>query len=236
MTAMAAAVLDRVGLAGDELVLDAGCGTGRATELLLGRVPRGRVVAVDADPEMVGLARQNLPPQVRVIYSDLLSLHLDEPVDVVFSTATFHWILDHQRLFDTLFGLLKPGGRLVAQCGGAGNIDDLRRAGDEVASAGPYRRWFLGWSPPWYYAEAEQTAQRLAAAGFRDVQTWLQPWPVTPDDPHEYVATITLGAQVQRLPTELRDAYIDDVLARLAQPVTVDYVRLNIDAVKPPTT
>ena len=233
MTAMAVAVLDRVEFRGDETVLDAGCGTGRVSELLLDLVPSGRVLAVDADPDMVRLAAEHLGGRAEVRQADLLELSFDAPVDVIVSTATFHWVLDHDRLFPVLFDALRPGGQLVAQCGGEGNIATLRRTADEVADEDLFRPHFAGWTAPWYYAGAEQTAERLQAVGFTDIRTWLQPWPVEPEDPEAYMATVTLGAQVQHLPEELRDPYVAAVLDRLEKPVTVDYVRLNIDARRP---
>jgi trans-aconitate 2-methyltransferase len=233
MTAMAAAVLERLPLTGHETVLDAGCGTGRVAELLLERLPHGRVIAVDADPQMVQRARQNLGDRAEVRTGDLLHLQLDESFDAVFSTATFHWVLDHEQLFASLYEVLRPGGRLVAQCGGHGNIDDLRRTADDVASQASFARWFHGWSPPWYYADTEETASRLESAGFAEVRTWLEPWPVFPSDPAEYLATVTLGAQVQRLPENLRHDYVRAVLERLPEPVTVGYVRLNLEARRP---
>src|SRR5215471_2119301 len=83
------AVIDRLPLAGDERVLDAGCGTGRVTELLLARLPRGAVVALDGSPSMIEEARKRLGPDPRVEYvvADLARpLPLSEPVDAVFST------------------------------------------------------------------------------------------------------------------------------------------------------
>ena len=233
MTEMAAAVLRRLELRGDETVLDAGCGTGRVSELLLERLPEGRVVAVDADPRMVEIARQNLDGRAEVHQVDLLELQLDEPVDAIISTATFHWVLDHERLFARLRSVLAPGGQLVAQCGGRGNIAELRRVGDEVAQLPEFAAAFEGWAPPWYYAGPEETEARLVAAGFVDVRAWLEPWPVRPDDPAEYLATVTFGAQVQRLGPELRDLYVHAVLERLEDPGSVDYVRLNLDARAP---
>ena len=233
MTEMAAAVLRRLDLRGDETVLDAGCGTGRVSELLLERLPHGRVVAVDADPRMVELAARNLGGRAEVSRVDLLELQLDQPVDAVISTATFHWVLDHERLFERLHAALVPGGQLVAQCGGRGNIAELRRAGDEVAQLPEFSRAFEGWEAPWYYAGPEETEQRLIAAGFTDVRAWLEPWPVEPEDPAEYLATVTFGAQVQRLGPELRDRYVRAVLDRLEHPGRVDYVRLNLDARRP---
>lgn len=237
MTDMAAAVVERAEIAPTDAVLDAGCGTGRVTDLLLARVPSGMVVGVDADPDMVRVAQANLGTRAPVVHGDITAVGLDDlgredPFDLVVSTATFHWVLDHDALFTNLARLLRPGGRLVAQCGGAGNIATLRAAGDAVAATEPYASHFAGWSAPWYYANVEDTERRLAAAGFVDATVWLQPWPVTPDDPVEYTTTVTYGAQVQRLPESLRTRFVDDVLARLERPITVDYLRLNIDATR----
>src|SRR5690242_2112827 len=121
-------VLERLPLQGDETVLDAGCGSGRITQALLQRLPQGRVIAVDASASMIAAAAERLQPdgatdpRLELRLADLLELELDEPVDAVLSTATFHWIGDHARLFGRLHDLLRQGGRLVAQCGGKGNI------------------------------------------------------------------------------------------------------------------
>src|SRR5919198_1797853 len=130
-------VLARLELDGDETVLDAGCGTGKVTAALLERLPRGRVIAVDAAPSMVQEARDKLPETVDVRLADLSELEI-EPVDAILSTATFHWIADHDRLFSNLYNALKPGGRLVAQCGGKGNVAAIKNAGFTVASRPPF--------------------------------------------------------------------------------------------------
>ena len=67
---------------------------------------------------------------------------LEEPVDAILSTATFHWIADHERLFARLHAALRPGGRLVAQCGGEGNIDVLRGRAGVVLAREPYAEHF----------------------------------------------------------------------------------------------
>src|SRR3954451_13007701 len=133
-------VLDRLELRGDETVLDAGCGSGRLTELLVERVPDGRVIGIDASASMIDAARERLGPGADVRVADLVGLDLGgETVDVVFSTATFHWIADHDALFASLRGVLRPGGRLVAQCGGAGNIASIHAAARQAADDPPLR-------------------------------------------------------------------------------------------------
>jgi trans-aconitate 2-methyltransferase len=230
-------VLERLPLRGDETVLDAGCGTGRVTALLLEQLPRGRVIAVDADPAMVEAARVSLGDgggRLDVRQADLLALDLapSEAVDAILSTATFHWILDHDRLFANLYRALRPGGRLVAQCGGAGNIAANLAAADAEAANPRWASRFEGWTRPSQMATAEETETRLLAAGFDGVHCWLEPAPVTPDDPHLYLKTITLGSHVQRLDESDRADFVANVVGRMSAsgPVTIDYVRLNIDA------
>jgi trans-aconitate 2-methyltransferase len=231
MEALGLEVLDRLELRGDETVLDAGCGSGRITQALIERLPRGHVIAVDESPSMVAAARSRLGPTVDIREADLLELELDEPVDAVLSTATFHWIADHQRLCRGLHTLLAPAGRLVAQCGGEGNIDVLRGQVREVLAQEPYARHFADWRPPWNYAGAQPTRERLLASGFHAAECWLTPAPRQPENPRQFLSTIVLGPHVQQLPDQLCEPFMDDVLARLGEPVTVDYVRLNIDAV-----
>jgi trans-aconitate 2-methyltransferase len=230
MEALGREVLGRLELRGDEVVLDAGCGSGRITQALSMRLPRGRVIAVDASPSMVQAARERLGGKADVRAADLLELDLGEPVDAVLSTATFHWIADHERLFRRLHAVLRPGGRLVAQCGGEGNIDVLRAQAHAVLANDPYAEHFADWRAPWNYAGAQPTRARLLDAGFASAECWLQPAPVCPEHPREFLSTIILGPHVERLPEELRERFMDDVLVELGEPVVVDYVRLNIDA------
>ncbi len=176
-------VLDRIALRGDETALDAGCGSGRVTRMLAERLPRGRVVAVDASAGMVAEATErlaDLAPRVTVRRCDLLALDVDEPVDLIVSTATLHWILDHDALFARLFAALRPGGRLVAQCGGEGNVAAAVAAADAVAAGPPYAEALTGMPQGWLFAGPDETTARLAAAGFEDARAWLTDAPARP--------------------------------------------------------
>jgi trans-aconitate 2-methyltransferase len=161
--------------------------------------------------------------------ADVGKLELDEPVDAVFSNAVFHWILDHDGLFEHLHAALRPGGQLVAQCGGEGNIADFKAAMEEVAGREPYAEHIAGWTP-WHYAAPEATEERLRRAGFAQARCWRTDEPVQPDDPESFVSTVCLGAHLDRLPEDLREAYTRDVLDAAGEPLHLQYVRLNIDA------
>jgi trans-aconitate 2-methyltransferase len=224
-------VLARLELYGDEVVLDAGCGSGRVTEELLGRLPQGHIVALDSSPSMLDQARARLHMaghKVSFVQADLSALRPDQlegraPVDAVLSTATFHWVTDHDQLFANLYEVLRPGGQLVAQCGGQGNISTVIEA---VRSLGVER------AGTWLYATAEETAERLGRAGFVDVHTWCHPEPVpfpNGEGLAPFLETVCLREHLATLPEKERHAFAEAVAAAMPAPV-IDYVRLNIVA------
>jgi trans-aconitate 2-methyltransferase len=220
--------LERLRLRGDEVVLDAGCGTGRDTALLLERLNAGRVVAVDASSRMLERLRERLAgrlDRVEVIQADLTGpLPAGLEVDAVFSVAAFHWIADHQALFANLAKALRPGGQLVAECGGQGNVATVATALREVqGDGGP---------AVWNFAGVDDTRRRLEQAGFTAIEVGLLPDParLEPGEQlHRYLATVVLGSHLDRLPAAERDGFVRAVAERLPEPV-VDYVRLTISA------
>jgi trans-aconitate 2-methyltransferase len=227
-----ASVVGRLELEGNETVLDAGCGTGRVTEMLLERLPRGHVVAVDGSAAMVETARRRLDAaRVTVICADLLGLALPDQLDAAVSTATFHWIFDHDALFARIRAVLRDGGQFVAQCGGAGNLDHARGLFGVLAGQSPYAEHLATIGEVWHYATVADTRERLARAGFEVSACWLEPKPTTPPRPREFLETVIVAPYLEHLPQELRDPFLDEALQLLGQPPLLDYVRLNWDAV-----
>jgi trans-aconitate 2-methyltransferase len=224
-------VLERLELSGDETVLDAGCGSGRVTAELAERLPDGRLIAVDGSEAMIAKARERLGDGVTYLVTDLSELEIDEQVDLIFSTATFHWILDHDRLFERLRAALRPGGRLVAQCGGEGNVAEHAKVIATVAARPEFADHLSQISGLWNFAAAEPTERRLRAAGFSKARCWLEPKPVTPERPLEFTSTVTLGPVLAQLPEALRRPFAEAILEESEQPLRLDYVRLNIEAV-----
>jgi trans-aconitate 2-methyltransferase len=212
-------------LPADGAVLDVGCGTGLVTERLVALVPQGKVYAIDASQAMVELARRRLGSHATVRCQDALELDVGEPVDAIVSTAALHWVRDHDRLWPRLARVLRPGGVLEAQCGGAGNIERVRTAIE--AAAEECAPELAGWSP-WTFAGPEQTERRLREAGFEHVRCWLEQRPTVPEDLGAFVRTSILAAHFERLAPERRAPFAAAVLARIRPPL--DYVRLNVSA------
>jgi trans-aconitate 2-methyltransferase len=239
-TRWGAEFLGRLELRGAEDAIDAGCGTGKVTRLLFERLPRGTVLAVDGSRAMVEAAAERFAgePRVRVEHQDLLELEVEEPVDLIFSTATFHWIKDHDRLFGRLAAALKPGGRLAGQCGGEGNISRATRATREVMQGERFRPFFVGWDDDKNYAGAAETKGRLEEAGFAGVETWLHEELTgfgSVEELARFLQTVVLGGHMQRLPEAEREpfaeAVAEEIVAADGEPL-LDYVRLNMTAIR----
>jgi trans-aconitate methyltransferase len=232
-------VLSRLSLRGDEVVLDAGCGTGRLTADLLQALPHGRVVEIDLSQNMLRSAREHLSAQpnaeVGLVACDLLHLPFENVFDGIVSTAAFHWVLDHDRLFLSLRRALKPGGWLMAQCGGGPNVKRLRDRADALAATSEFTQFFSEFREPWLFQDTDGAAATLRRAGFVDVETSVEPAPtVMKDAAHfdEFVRNIVLRTHLQQIPDQQRRAeFMGGLTEQAAQddpPFLLDYWRLNL--------
>ncbi len=231
-------VLSRVRLRGDEVVLDAGCGTGRLTAELLEALPRGRVVGVDLSQNMLGSAREHLAQfgsRVSLIACDLLDLPFERTFDGILSTAAFHWVLDHDRLFASLRRTLLPGGWLEAQCGGGPNLVTLRNRANALAATPRFAHFFANFDEPWLYQYAEDAAESLRGAGFVEVETSIEAAPTVLDGAEQYgefVRNIVFRRHLERIPSEdLRVEFMAELTRRASvddPPFSLDYWRLNL--------
>lgn len=231
-------VLARLRLRGDEVVLDAGCGTGRLTAGLLQALPRGRVVGVDLSQNMLRSAREHLAKfdsRVSLLACDLLHLPFERAFDVVVSTAAFHWVLDHDRLFENLRRALIPKGRLEAQCGGGPNLKRLRDRANALSRTPEFARFLAAYREPWLYQDAAAAAKALRRAGFIDIETSVQAAPTVLNGAEqfgEYIRNIVFHRHLERIPSEQGRA---EFIGRLTEqaagdepPFALDYWRLNM--------
>lgn len=237
-------VLGELHLRGDECILDAGCGTGKLTRLLVQSLPRGRVIGLDLSRNMVQHARRDLQPEfgnrIHFVAADLIALPFRVCFDGIFSTASFHWVLDHDALFRNLFQALRPGGWLHAQCGGGPNLERLRQRVRSLSETAEFSKALASFPEPWFFSDGEGAASRLHAAGFRDIHTNTEPAPFSVSSNQEfqnYLRTFVLHRHLELLPSELLRQRLLQQLAALcahdSPPWTLDYWRLNLRARKP---
>jgi trans-aconitate 2-methyltransferase len=236
-------VLARISLRGDETVLDAGCGTGRLTRDLLEALPRGHVVGLDLSQNMLDAARAYLEPdfggRVEFVCCDLLDMPFEQRFDGIFSTASFHWVLDHERLFRSLHRALRPGAWLCAQCGGGKNLGRLLGRVHTLIAAQPYAQHFAGYPFPWEFSDAETAASRLRRAGFEEIETSLEEAPTKFPNAQEFQQFVESVILRNHLDCILDRALRDQFLAELTRQAAsdnpaflLDYWRLNLQGRK----
>jgi len=236
--------LSRLQLRGDELLLDAGCGTGRLTADLLQSVPRGRVIALDLSQNMLQTCREHLRAgfgnRVSWVAADLQALPFAGAFDGVVSTAAFHWVKDHDLLFSSIGRALKPGGWLFAQCGGGANLAGLRQRIRRLSAAADFAPYLASYQEPWLFQAAEGMKATLERAGFEEIETSVEAAPTVLHDQEtyiEFVQNVIVRTYLEQLPQEsLRKKYMDRLAAQARAdhpPFSLDYWRLNLSARTP---
>ncbi|HOF63977.1 MAG TPA: class I SAM-dependent methyltransferase [Dermatophilaceae bacterium] len=209
-------------------VLDAGCGTGRDAALLLDGHPGVDLTCLDASPAMLSAARERLGERAAYVEASL-GLPVSDlpdfavPFDAVMSVAAFHWVADHDALFGELADVLRPGGVLISDCGGAGQLRIVNAAIAAVTGDD---------GDPWQFAGVDETRARLAAGGFESLHVGLRPHPLRLTDPallERYLATVILSGHLRRMPVASHASFVTAVREAMAEPV-IDYVRLELVA------
>jgi trans-aconitate 2-methyltransferase len=175
---------------GNEIVMDAGCGSGLLTKQLAKKVPRGKVYAVDIDSNMIKQARNNLQSfhNVEIIQSSFIDIRLPQRLDVIFSNSALHWIQDHRKAFQTFWEILRPmnnnirdinnkdtavngnigSGQLLIQCGGDGNLQQIITLLERMTHLDQFRAYFTNWRQSWYFARPDETDKLLKEIGYEN--------------------------------------------------------------------
>jgi trans-aconitate 2-methyltransferase len=233
------ALLGTLELKGDERVLDAGCGSGRLTEELIGRLPVGELVALDFSPKMLAQARQRLAKfggRVEFVHASLQKFVLAKQVDGIFSNAVLHWVPDHVAMFRCLHEVLQPGGWLVAQFGGVGNLAKTYGRAREVAAAERFRKHLNGFEAGPHFEDVASTRERMEAAGFQVSEAKLHtvaPGFERKERYEAFLRTVVLREPLAELPEVLRLEFLEEVAGRTWHDegaYVLDYVRLTVRA------
>jgi trans-aconitate 2-methyltransferase len=239
MRRWAQALIEDIGLRGDETVLDAGCGSGSVTLDLWEKVQSGKIYALDSSVDMIDKLRDTLEKRgitnIIPMQADLTRFTLNEQVDVVFSNAVFHWIPDDNALFGALARATKSGGRLRAQCGGADNNKNLMTTTRDVERREPYSQYLASRVDTRKYRSESQAIEALQRNGWKNAKARVFPSPVEFPDIESavlYLKTIILQQQYAALPGDMREQFlrevVDEVITRHGAPFVADYVRLDI--------
>lgn len=227
---------------GNEIVMDAGAGSGNLTKILADKVPQGLIYAVDDDPNMVEQAMSNLSSykNVQVIHSSMDKVNLPTKVDVIFSNAALHWVLDQESVFLYFWQLLKPnGGELLIEYGGHGNVERAVSVIFKLMRSNQFKAHFVNWKQSWYFPKPDEIEIMLERSRFRDIQVNLSKRTTSFSDRREFaffVKTVIMKPFLGYLPdAKKKEEFLDAFLKEIelsGWKWSLDYMRLGIFARK----
>ena len=239
-------LMGKIHWTGKESVIDLGCGDGKVTARLAGRVPRGRVLGIDSAPPMIDLAVQKYPPSAHPNLAfrqmDVRDLDFQEEFDVAFSNAALHWVKDQRRVLIRVAKALRPGGRIQFQMGGAGNARLVLAVLDKLVVQERWQQWFTGFDFPYGFYHPRDYDAWLREAGLKPLRNELVPKDMIHNGPEGLAGWIrtTWLPYIDRLPQVEREPFIqalcDEYIERHppddAGQVHVPMVRLEVEAVR----
>ena len=239
-------LIGKLGIRGDERVLDIGCGDGKVTAQLARLVPEGAVLGLDASEEMVRFAQSHFPPSefpnLSFHCGDARELTFYGQFEVVFSNATLHWVIDHRPVLAGISRSLRTGGRAVLRMGGKGNAASVVRAAESIMSTTRWAGFFAGFEFPCGHHGADEYREWLVQAGLTPVRVELIPTDMVKPDVASMSGWIrtTWMPYTHRVPKEMREEFIAELVSEYlaAHPpgadgsIHVGMAHLDVEAIK----
>ncbi len=226
---------------GNEIVIDAGAGSGNLTKILADKVPNGKVYAVDADSNMVQEAKSNLSGcrNVQVMQSSMNKVNLPTELDIIFSNAALHWVLDQEGVFLHFWKLLKPNGELLIDYGGQGNLERPLSVIFKIMQSEQFKESFANWKQSWYFPKPDETERLLQKVGFKEIQVDLSSQIISFSDRQSFatfVRTVIMKPFLGYLPDANRKEQFIDAFLNMFEgqgwPWSLEFMRLTISARK----
>jgi trans-aconitate 2-methyltransferase len=218
--AMARKVLEGLDLDDSARLLDVGCGDGKITAAIAGRIPRGSVVGVDPSRSMIAHAAQRFGtpdhPNLRFEVGDARCLPYRGEFDVVVSFNALHWVPEHADALRSIRAALRPGGRAYLRFVPKGRRRGLEDVLEDVRGSVEWAEHFEGFRRPFWHPTTDEYPTRAGRAGFVVERLHVddEAWDFGDRSAFEAFARGTFIAWTSHLPEALRDRFIADVLDR----------------------
>ena len=231
-------------LAGDERVLDIGCGDGKVTAELAAHIPDGSVLGIDSSKTMIEYAHRRFPPtffpNLQFRWGDATRLTYRHDFDLIVSFASLHWISDHVAVLAGIKRALKPSGRTLLQFGGKGNAALISDVANDLATDRRWKGYFVGFSYPWFFYGVEEYRGFMSRVGLSAERIELIPKDMVHDGKEAlkgWLRTVFIP-YTGRLPEALRENFVEQIASVYIerQPldenghVHVQMVRLEVQA------
>lgn len=238
-------LIGKLYLAGDESILDIGCGDGKVTALIHSHLNNGHITGIDSSPDMINLAKKTFPPlkypNLSFVLLDATKLDFRNQFDIIFSTATLHWVKDHLSVLRGVKRSLRKSGRILFQMGGKGNAQDIIAIVNKLITTDKYRSYFKDFSFPYNFYSPVDYKQWLNKAELSPKRIELIPKDMIQKGKEEFRGWIrtTWLPYTERIPENMRELFISDIIESYSKRFPIDangyfyikMVRLEVEAI-----
>ena len=231
--AMAEDALGKLTLQGSERVLDVGCGDGKITAEIAARLPAGSVLGVDPSRDMIAFAASHFSAadhaNLRFDVADARRLPYRGEFDLVVSFNALHWVREQSAALDSIHASLKPTGQALLRFVPQGQRKCLEDVIEEIRKRDHWAGYFAGFQKPYAHFSADEYRALAEQSGFRVVRLNIEPgaWDFKTRDAFTAFARATFVEWTQKLPADVRDAFIAEVLDQYQTVAADDPSELN---------
>lgn len=165
-------IISEFNLSGNEKILDLGCGNGALTAELAKLVPNGKVLGIDASQGMLDSAKEKEIPNLNFKLMDINNLNLSEKFDLVFSNATLHWVVDHNRLWHNMKNIVSENGLIRFNFAADGNCATFFKVVKQTIALDEFKKYFSEFKWPWYMPCIDEYTSLLSNFSFSETKVW----------------------------------------------------------------
>lgn len=234
----------KLALKGSEGVLDIWCGDGKVAAEIAGKLQDGSVLGIDNSKEMIGFACDNFSsktyPNLTFQLMDARNMNFISEFNVIFSTTTLHWVIDHLSVLKGIKRSLKPDGRVLLQMAGKGNAAKILEVLETIVNSKKWHRYFTDFAFPWaFYGEDEYNVWlRDVKLKAKRVELILKDMIQKGEEGLSAWIRTTWLPYTQRVPEGRRDEFIDEIVDKYIKNYPLDnegfihvqMVRLEVEA------
>ncbi len=203
-----------------ESILDIGCGTGRLTIELAKKNPSGIIIGLDPNPDMIDKAKENIArsglTNIHLITNSILDYEPEIQFHGIFSNSALHWIKETRKLYQKIYALLQPSGRLVAQTPTIGGYSDLATLFMLPIQPLNLSNYYKNWNYPIKLVKPHSLQKLLTTIGYQDIRIWTENHEVdfkTPEDLFNFLKAAALVPILSQLPPEKKETYLNYLLS-----------------------
>jgi len=208
----------------DENILDIGCGPGRLTLEIAKMTTEGLVIGVDYNQDMIIKALENLwksgLTNTQFICENILQYEPEMQFNAIFSNSALHWVQETQELYQKIYTLLAPGGRLVAQMPAKGSLDKFISAFMAPIQPLGFAEYFRNWSYPIKFISPKALQRILSSIGYIDMQIWEKDQEIqfqTSQEVLDFLKTASIVPILSQLPSDKKESYLEYLLEIIEQ-------------------